>query len=56
MAKHSTSKGSGKKFPKDFQTAKFQDRNLAKVNPNKEQFEPKDGEAVRQRYKMGGGC
>lgn len=35
---------------------KFHDRNLLKVNPNKEQFEPLAGEGVPQLYKMGGGA
>ncbi len=34
----------------------FVDRDLAKVNPSKEQFEPTDAEPVRQRFKMAGGC
>lgn len=35
---------------------KFVDRDLKKVNPNNEQFEPTTAEPVRQRFKMGGGC
>lgn len=34
----------------------FMDRNLLKVNPKDEQFEPTGEDAVRQRYKMAGGC
>lgn len=34
----------------------FVDRNLMAVNPLKEQFEPTVQEAVRQRFRMGGGC
>ncbi len=34
----------------------FVDRNLMKVNPKNEQFEPTGEDAVRQRYKMAGGC
>lgn len=35
---------------------RFVDRNLMKVNPNKEQFAPTPAEPVPQRYRMGGGC
>ena len=35
---------------------KFVDRNLAGVNPLKEQFEPTGTEPVRQHFKMAGGC
>ena len=34
---------------------KFHDRNLAAVDPLKEQFEPTDAEPVRQHFKMAGG-
>ncbi len=35
---------------------KFVGRDLTKVNPLKEQFEPTDAEPVRQHFKMAGGC
>lgn len=34
----------------------FVDRDLMKVNPLKEQFEPTDQSPVRQHVKMAGGC
>lgn len=34
----------------------FVDRDLRAVNPTREQFEPTPAEAVRQHYKMAGGC
>jgi len=34
----------------------FVDRDLAKINPLKEQFEPTGAEPVRQHHKMAGGC
>ena len=34
----------------------FVDRDLTKVNPLREQFEPTDAEPVRQHNKMAGGC
>lgn len=37
-------------------SGKFNDRNLSAVSPLKEQFEPSDNEAVRQHFKMAGGC
>lgn len=41
--------------PKPAEAPKFKDRDLTKVNPTREQFEPKGSEPVRQRYKMAGG-
>lgn len=35
---------------------KFVDRDLCKVDPKKEQFEPTVAEPVRQRAKMAGAC
>ena len=35
---------------------KFVARDLMKVNPRKEQFEPTAAEPVRQHFKMAGGC
>lgn len=35
---------------------RFVDRNLMKVNPRKEQFEPTAAEPVRQHAKMAGAC
>lgn len=35
---------------------KFVSRDLKKISPNTEQFEPTPAEPVRQRFKMGGGC
>lgn len=43
------------KSPND-EGGKYVDRDLTKVNPTKEQFEPTDAEPVRQHYKMAGGC
>lgn len=34
----------------------YMDRNLMKVNPLKEQFEPTPAEPVRQHAKMAGAC
>lgn len=34
----------------------FVDRDLMKVNPNDQQFEPTDADPVRQKYRMAGGC
>ena len=34
----------------------FQDRDLTKVNPLNEQFEPTDAMPVRQHFKMAGGA
>lgn len=47
-----TKRDSGKSPAK---SPNFQDRNLVKVNPMKEQFEPTDSCPIRQRNKMGGG-
>lgn len=38
------------------EAGRFVDRNLMKVNPRKQQFEPTPAEPVRLRYKMAGGC
>ena len=38
------------------ESGKFVSRDLCKVNPMKEQFEPTPAEPVRQHYKMAGGC
>lgn len=38
------------------ESGRFVDRNLMKVNPLKEQFEPTDAEPVRQHAKMAGAC
>ena len=35
---------------------RYVDRDLAAINPLKQQFEPTDAEPVPQLYKMGGGC
>lgn len=35
---------------------RFVSRDLRKVNPLKEQFEPTAAEPVRQHFKMAGGC
>jgi len=35
---------------------KFVSRDLMKVNPLREQFEPTTAEPVPQLYRMGGGC
>lgn len=35
---------------------RFVPHNLAGTNPKTEQFAPTGKEAVRQRYRMGGGC
>ena len=43
------------KAHKPAQTGKFVDRDLCSVNPNKEQFEPREPNPVRQHYKMAGG-
>ena len=65
-SKYSTGKGTSMKTaqPKTGQrwpTGKFkadslQNVNIAATDPKKEQFAPTDGEPVRQRFKMGGGC
>ena len=34
----------------------YVDRDLAKINPLNEQFEPTDAEPVRQHAKMAGAC
>lgn len=34
----------------------YKDRDLCKVNPLKEQFEPSGAEPVRQHFKMAGGA
>ena len=54
------------KTPKSYGTRKvagnrkvpqrFRDRNLAAINPLREQFEPTDAVPVRQRNKMAGGA
>ena len=41
--------------PSNDEGGKFQDRNLAAINPLKQQFEPLDGEFIPQRVKMAGG-
>lgn len=58
MAKQSMSKPakSTGESPKPAQGCKFKDRNLMNVNPKNQQFEPSGSEAVRQRFKMAGGC
>ena len=47
-----------KKFPlksgKEFVPGKYVDRNLFKVNPLKEQFEPTDAVPVNQHKRMAG--
>ena len=43
-----------KKAPREAGGAKFVDRDLCKVNPNNEQFEPKEPNPVRQHAKMAG--
>jgi hypothetical protein len=35
---------------------RFVDRNLAGVNPTKQQFEPTEAEPVRQHARMAGAC
>jgi hypothetical protein len=35
---------------------RFVPRDLARIDPKREQFEPTDAEPVRQRFKMAGGC
>ena len=35
---------------------RFVDRNLAAINPTKQQFEPTDAEPVNQHKKMAGAC
>jgi len=35
---------------------KYVDRDLCKMNPLKQQFEPTDAEPVRQHAKMAGAC
>ena len=35
---------------------RFVDRDLERVNPELEQFEPTPSEPVRQHFKMAGGC
>lgn len=35
---------------------RFVDRDLTKVSPLREQFEPTPAEPVRQHFKMAGGC
>jgi hypothetical protein len=35
---------------------RFVDRNLVRVSPAREQFEPTAAEPVRQKFKMAGGC
>lgn len=45
------------KMPKgNDEGGRFVDRNLMKVNPLKQQFEPTDAEPVRQHAKMAGAC
>jgi hypothetical protein len=52
-AKLSKSPSPGKREAK---ASSFKDRDLTKVNPLTEQFEPSGSEPVRQRYKMAGGA
>lgn len=49
-------KGGGEGGYRSGVPGKLQDRDLMKVDPKKEQFEPTAAEPVRQRYKMAGGC
>jgi hypothetical protein len=35
---------------------RFVDRDLRKVNPLRQQFEPTTAEPVRAKFKMAGGC
>lgn len=45
------------KMPKgNDEGGRFVDRNLMKINPLKQQFEPTDAEPVRQHAKMAGAC
>jgi len=46
-----SSKGS---FPRNFKTGEFQSRNLKKVDPKKEQFEPTEAQPVNQHKRMAG--
>lgn len=60
MAKSSRKTKEAKCFPCDMKApavpTKFVDRDLCKVNPLKEQFEPTDAMPVRNTYKMAGGA
>lgn len=49
-----SSKGKDHKHVKGGQGTKFTDRDLRKVNPMKEQFEPTEAAAIRQHKRMGG--
>ncbi len=49
-------KGNTKMAKGNDEGGKFVDRDLSKVNPIKEQFEPTGSEPVRQHFKMAGGC
>ena len=45
------------KMPKgNDEGGKYVSRNLAAINPTKQQFEPTPAEPVRQLFKMAGGC
>lgn len=59
MKSKNKSTGKGSTFPKSFETPaapqKFADRNLAAINPLKEQFEPTEGLPIRQHHRMAGG-
>lgn len=56
MAKYLKQKSSGKRQYQASGEAKekFKDRDLSKVNPLDQQFEPTDAEPVRQHQKMAG--
>lgn len=60
MAKRSSYKIAPAKTPRmakgNDEGGKFVDRNLMKVNPLKEQFEPTDAEPVNQHKRMAGAC
>lgn len=56
-AKQSPMPAKAPRMPKgNDEGGKFVDRNLAAINPLKEQFEPSGAEPVRQHFKMAGGC
>ncbi len=56
-ASKSSQKSPAPRMPKgNDEGGRFVDRNLMKVNPLREQFEPTKAEPVPQLYKMAGGC